>query len=40
MSPSLNCHSKVGHFGSHIADQQHIIAGEISVDDVVGVEKR
>ena len=34
-----SCHSKVSHFGSHIADQQHVIAGEISVDDAIGVEK-
>ena len=33
------CHSKIGHFGSHITDQQYIVAGEISVDDAIGVEK-
>ena len=32
-------HSKIGHFGPHIANQQHIIAGEISVDDAIGMEK-
>ena len=27
------CHSKIGHFGSHIINQQHV-AGEISVDNM------
>ena len=30
-------HAKVGHLGS-VAYQQHVVAGEISVDDVIGVE--
>ena len=30
---------QVGYFGSHITNQQHIVAGEISVDDAIGVEK-
>ena len=34
------CHSKVGHFASHITDQQHIVTGEISVDDAIGGEMR
>ena len=30
-------HAKVGHLGS-VAYQQHVVAGEVSVDDVIGVE--
>ena len=32
-------HSKVGHFGPDVTDQQNIVAREISVDNAIGMEK-